>query len=307
MIKTRSLPLESTVGGFTIKSTLGLALLIAVISACSDKPDASSKALAIINGKEITTSEFDLRWSQIPDYARKTFAGPTGRRKFLEELINHELLLQEAKTRGFDRDRAFLERVERFKERSLLERLRIEEVDVLVKVTMEEMKAYYAANAATFTAPGEFRASHIVVKTQEEAFDLKKRLTQGEDFATLARKVSLDLFTRYKGGDLGFIKKGQTMPQFEKVLLALKVGETSLPVATPFGHHIIKLVERTPGAPLSFEEAKEQVREELLNEKRRQRYDEFVALLRSKAKLRVADIPTPVSEIPAASPAAATP
>src|SRR6059036_1276227 len=140
MIKTRSLPLESTVGGFTIKSTLGLALLIAVISACSDKPDASSKALAIINGKEITTSEFDLRWSQIPDYARKTFAGPTGRRKFLEELINHELLLQEAKNRGFDRDRAFLERVERFKERSILERLRIEEVDVLVKVTMEEIR-----------------------------------------------------------------------------------------------------------------------------------------------------------------------
>jgi len=303
MIKNRPLPLESTVGGLTIKSTLGLALLIAVISACSDKPDASSKALAIINGKEITASEFDLRWSQIPDYARKTFAGPTGRRKFLEELINHELLLQEAKNRGFDRDRSFLERVERFKERSLLERLRIEEVDVQVKVSMEEMKAYYAANAAT----GEFRASHIVVKTQDEAFDLKKRLTQGEDFATLARKLSLDLFTRYKGGDLGFIKKGQTMPQFEKVLLALKVGETSLPVATPFGHHIIKLVERTPGAPLSFEEAKEQVREELLNEKRRQRYDEFVAFLRSKAKLRVADIPTPVSEIPAASPAAATP
>jgi peptidyl-prolyl cis-trans isomerase C len=97
------------------------------------------------------------------------------------------------------------------------------------------------------------------------------------------------------------------MPQFEKVLLALKVGETSLPVATPFGYHIIKLVDRTPGAPLSFEEAKEQVREELLNEKRRKRYEEFVASLRGKAKLRVADILTPVLEIPAASPSAATP
>src|SRR5207245_3099085 len=121
-------------------------------------------------------------------------------------------------------------------------RLGIEEVDVLLKESMAEMRASYAANPASFTAPGEFRASHIVVKTQEEAFDLKKRLTQGEDFAALARKVSLDLFTRYKGGDLGFIKKGQTMPQFEKVLRALKVGETSLPAATPSGHHIIKLV-----------------------------------------------------------------
>src|SRR5256885_11496821 len=91
MIKSRPLPLESTVGGLTIKSTLGLALLIAVISACSDKPDASSKALAIINGKEITASEFDLRWSQIPDYARKTFAGPTGRKKFLDKLLQEFL------------------------------------------------------------------------------------------------------------------------------------------------------------------------------------------------------------------------
>src|SRR5438309_11807435 len=113
MIKNRPLPLESTVGGLTIKSTLGLALLIAVISACSDKPDASSKALAIINGKEITASEFDLRWSQIPDYARKTFAVPTGRRKFLEEIINDELLLQEANKRGVDRDRPFSACVER--------------------------------------------------------------------------------------------------------------------------------------------------------------------------------------------------
>jgi len=290
-----------------VKRTLGLALLLAVISACSDKTDASSKALAIINGKEITASEFDLRWSQIPDYARKTFAGPEGRKKFLEELINHELLLQEAKKRGFDRDRALSERVERFKERSFMERLRIEEVDSQVKVTREEMKAYYAANAANYTAPDEQRVSHIVVKTPDEALDLKKRLNQGEDFATLARKVSLDLSTRYKGGDLGFIKKGQTLPQFEKVLLTLKVGGVSQPFATPFGYHIIMLVDRTSGAFLSFEDAKEQVREELLNEKKRKRYEEFVASLRAKAKLRVADVPIPVSEVPVAVPAAAMP
>jgi len=290
-----------------LKRTLGLALLLAVISACSDKTDASSKALAIINGKEITASEFDLRWSQIPDYARKTFAGPEGRKKFLEELINHELLLQEAKKRGFDRDRALSERVERFKERSFMERLRIEEVDSQVRVTREEMKAYYAANAANYTAPDELRVSHIVVKTQDEALDLRKRLNQGEDFATLARKVSLDLSTRYKGGDLGFIKKGQTLPQFEKVLLTLKMGGISQPFATPFGYHIIMLVDRTSGAFLSFEDAKEQVREELLNEKKRKRYEEFVASLRAKAKLRVADVQIPVSEVPVAAPAAAMP
>ena len=280
--------------------TLGLALLLAALSACSDKPEDSTKALAIINGKEITASEFDLRWSQLPEFARKTYAGPDGRKKFLEELITRELLLQESRKRGLDRDRALVERVERFKERSVLDHLMREEVDSRITVTLEEMKAYYAANPGSFTAPDDLRASHILIKTEEDALDVKKRLDQGEDFAALARKVSLDLSTKFKGGDLGPIKKGQTVPQFEKTLLALKVGETSHPVTTQFGYHVIKLNDRTTGAPLSFEDAKDQVKEQIQVEKKRKRFDELVASLRAKAKLRVADVPIPISEVPAA-------
>lgn len=286
---------------------LGLALLLAAFSACSDKPEDSTKALAIINGKEITASEFDLRWSQLPDFARKTYEGPDGRKKFLEELITRELLLQESRKRGLDRDRALVERVERFKERSILDHLMREEVDSRVTVTLEEMKAYYAANPGGFTAPDDMRASHILVKTEEEALDVKKRLDQGEDFAALARKISLDLATRFKGGDLGPVKKGQTIPQFEKTLLALKVGETSHPVATQFGYHIIKLNDRATGASLSFDDAKDQVKEQIQVEKKRKRFDELVASLRAKAKLRVADVPIPISEVPAAGPASGTP
>lgn len=285
----------------------GLALLLAAFSACSDKPEDSTKALAIINGKEITASEFDLRWSQLPEFARKTYAGPDGRKKFLEELITRELLLQEARKRGIDRDRTLVERVERFKERSVLDNLMREEVDSRITVTQEEVKAYFAANPGSFTAPDELRASHILVKTEEDALDVKKRLDQGEDFPALAKKMSLDLATRFKGGDLGTIKKGQTIPQFEKTLLALKVGEISHPVATQFGYHIIKLNDRTAGAPLSFEDAKDQVKEQIQIEKKRKRFDELVASLRAKAKLRVADVPVPVSEVPAASPAAGAP
>ncbi len=286
---------------------LGFACLLAALGACSDKPADSSKALAIINGKEITTSEFDLRWSQVPEYARKTYAGTDGRKKFLEELITRELLLQEAKKRGLDRDRSLAERVERFKERSVLDVLMREEVDARVTVTVEEIKAYYAANPGSFTAPDEMRASHILVKSEEEAMDVKKRLDDGEDFAALARKVSLDLATRFKGGDLGPIKKGQTIPQFEKALLPLKNGEVSKPVATQFGWHIIKLNDRTTGAALSFDEAKDQVKEQLMVEKKRKRFDELVASLRAKAKLRVADVPIPVSEVPAGGTATGTP
>lgn len=290
-------------GRFWIR-TVGVAVLLSVTVACGEKSDGSSKALAIINGKEITAGEFDLRWSQVPEFARKTYEGADGRKKFLDELITREILLQEAKKRGIDRERALLERVERFKERTLLDSLMREEVDARVTVTQEEIKAYYDANQGNFTATDELRASHILVKTEAEATDLKKRLDRGDDLSSLARKVSLDAATKSKGGDLGVVKRGQTVPAFEKALLSLKVGEISNPVPTQFGYHLIKLVDRTPGLPLSFEEAKEQVREQVLIEKKRKRFDELVASLRAKAKLRVADVPIPVSEAPAATPAA---
>jgi peptidyl-prolyl cis-trans isomerase C len=283
-----------------------LALLLAA-SACSDKPAGPPKALAVVNGKEITVGEFDLRWSQMPEFARKSYGSPEGRKKFLEELVTRELLLQEAKKRGLDHDRALVERVERFKERSILDNLMKEEVDSRVTVTQEEIKNFYTTHSENFTAPPALRVSHILVKTEADALDLKKRLNEGEDFAGLARKVSLDLTTRYRGGDLGVIKPGQMVPQFEQAVRHLKIGEISAPVATQFGYHIIKLNDRPAGTAQTFEETKDQVKDQLLLEKKRKRFDELVASLRAKAKLRVADVPIPVPDAPAAGPAATAP
>ncbi len=83
-------------------------MLVLTLGACGEKPEGPAQALAIINGKPLTVSEFDLRWSQLPEYARKKYPGVEGRKKFLDELIDREVLLQEAKKRGIDRDRALL-------------------------------------------------------------------------------------------------------------------------------------------------------------------------------------------------------
>jgi peptidyl-prolyl cis-trans isomerase C len=300
MIKIQKLPDSLR----PILKTACAVMLVLTLGACREKPEGPAQALAIINGKPLTVSEFDLRWSQLPEYARKKYPGVEGRKKFLDELIDREVLLQEAKKRGIDRDRALLERLERFKERSLLDVLMREEVDSRVTVSPQEMKAYHEANPGSFTAPDEFRASHILVKTEAEAIDLKKRLAGGEDFASLARKASVDATTKSKGGDLGIVKKGQTVPEFEKALLTLKPGEISEPVATQFGYHLIKLVERTTGPVLSYEDAKEQIKEQVLIEKKQKRFKELIAALRANAKLRVLDTPIPDSNPRAASPAA---
>ena len=289
MIKIPKLRKGSSVTQF-VKIGCGLTLFL-MVGGCGGNSEDPAQALAIVNGKTITLSEFELRWSQLPEYVRKNYAGPEGRKKFLNELIDREMLLQEAKKRGIDRDRNLLERVERFKEHTMLEALRREAVDSQVTVTPEELQGYYDTHRDSFLASEEFRVSHILVKTAGEAADLKKRSTQGEDFSSLARKASLDASTKSNGGDLGKIKKGQTVPEFEQAVLKLKPGEVSEPVATQFGYHLIKLIERRPGPPLSFEQAKAQVKEYILIEKKRTRLDELIASLRAKSQLRVSDSP----------------
>jgi peptidyl-prolyl cis-trans isomerase C len=301
MIRTQKFRNRSSVQ--SLLTTASVALVLFLLVACGQKPEDPGQALAIINGKPITISEFDVRWSQLPEYARKKYPGAEGRKRFLDELIDREVLLQEARKRGIDRDRTVLERLERFKERSILDVLVREEVDARVTVSPEEMKTYYEAHADNFTAPEEFRASHILVKTEAEAADLKKRLAQGEDFAALARKVSVDTTTRSKGGDLGVLKKGQTVPEFEMALVMLNPGVVSQPVATHFGYHLIKLVERVPGPPMSYDSAKDQVKDQVLIEKKQKRFKELVTSLRANAKLRVPDGPIPDSPPRAAGPA----
>ncbi len=89
---------------------------------------------------------------------------------------------------------------------------------------------------------GEIKASHILVKTKEEAEEIIKELKGGGDFAKIAKEKS-ECPSKQNGGDLGYFGKGMMVPEFEKAAFALKVGEISKPVQTQFGWHVIKRTE----------------------------------------------------------------
>jgi parvulin-like peptidyl-prolyl isomerase len=89
---------------------------------------------------------------------------------------------------------------------------------------------------------GEIKASHILVKTKEEAEEIIKELKDGGDFAKIAKEKS-ECPSKQNGGDLGYFGKGAMVPEFEKAAFALKVGEISKPVQTKFGWHVIKRTE----------------------------------------------------------------
>ena len=84
------------------------------------------------------------------------------------------------------------------------------------------------------------RASHILVKTEDQAKQIMKRLTDGEEFAAVAKRFS-SCPSGKKGGDLGWFGKGMMVPEFEKIAFEEEVGKVVGPVKTQFGYHVIKV------------------------------------------------------------------
>jgi foldase protein PrsA len=102
----------------------------------------------------------------------------------------------------------------------------------------------------------QVKVSHILVKDEAKAKELKAKIDGGADFATLAKENSEDEGSKVNGGDVGVIVPGKMVPEFEEAALKLKVNEVSEPVKSQFGYHIIKATERKEYSELSEEEQK---------------------------------------------------
>lgn len=176
-------------------------------------------------------------------------------------------------------------------------------------VTDKDIQDYYDQNKESFSTPEQVRASHILVKTKEEADAILKQLKDGADFATIAKEKSLDTGTKDAGGDLNYFGKGQMDPAFEKAAFELKVGETSQPVQSAYGFHIIKVTDHKQAASPTFEEKKEDIKNILMMSKINELAQPFIEELKSKAKIENSLVKEDKQEGAAATeePAASTP
>ncbi len=129
-----------------------------------------------------------------------------------------------------------------------------------VTVTEKEIKDYFERYKTNFAKPEEIRASHILLRTEEEARVVLSQLEVGAGFAELARRESIDSITADNAGDVGFFSRGRMTPAFEKAAFALEVGEISEVVKTPYGYHIIKVIEKKPAQEPNLELAREEIR-----------------------------------------------
>jgi peptidyl-prolyl cis-trans isomerase D len=140
-----------------------------------------------------------------------------------------------------------------------------EEIEAFSEASPGRIEQRYQERLDEFSQPEEIRARHILLigeQALQRAEGALARIGEGEEFADLARELSEDIATKEGGGDLGFFPRGRMLPQFEEVAFALQPGETSSPVETARGVHLIQMEERRAG----FERTREEVTSELAQE-----------------------------------------
>lgn len=273
--------------GIPLTCGLFVTLLLATISGCSQASE-EFRIVATVNGKAISESEFDYRWSELSDAARSRYDRQGGKKKFLHDLISREVLLQEARRQGLDQSLALRERMERVKEQLILDELMKDAASQPVQISDAELDAYYQSHDDMLLAARQIRGAQIVMANVFQAKDLKHQISQGWNFSKLAQRYSLDEKTKADGGEFNFTRKGVLDPAIEQFLLTQKPGAISDPVETTAGFHLVKVVSRDPDEAKHIEAVRQQLKRELYAEKRRKQVEDVLAKLRSAATIRMA-------------------
>lgn len=252
-------------------------------------PQAEERVVAFVNGKPITQTEFDHEWADLPDATKARYEKEGGRQVFLKELVDHEMLLQEARRQGLDLDDAIRDRVRRYKEKLLIDELLKDRMKTTVELTKDELDRYYEQHASELLTPLKVRVAQMLLPNYPAAKDLETQVNRGGDFGKFAQRYSIDYKTKAKGGDLGPYRKGLVIPEVDDAIRTLKPGMISAPIKAESGYYLVMITALEPEIIQADLAKRERLRQELLYLKRKQYFDSVIAEIKGKAVVRLAD------------------
>lgn len=287
-----------------------IAALTVAVAGCSKKADEASEepqewpkhglteaqageVLAKVGDRTITVGEFAERLASQSPYLRARFESPERRREFLDNLIRFELLVYEAKRRGY----ADNPEIVRARRNAMIQQLIKREVDeplAETPITDAEVEAVYEANPTEFDRPEQLRASHVLVtneaRGQKVLATAKKADIAG--FRKLAREQSEDEATKDDGGDLRFFEAdGEGAPSKAIRKAAFSIGKVGAVypelIEDDDGYHVIMLTGRRPALTRTFEQAKRAIRHKLTRERKNASMEALMERLRQDIKVEV--------------------
>lgn len=232
---------------------------------------SENQIVAIVNGKEISKQDVDNFIDQIMEpHMAMQLQSPEGMQRVINELVNQELIYLDAVDSNFEAESDFQE-VLAIQKVGLLKNYAINKVISKITATEDELKAFYEDNKERFKKQGLLQASHILVDDEEKAKSIIDELDGGLDFAEAAKTYS-SCPSKDQGGNLGEFTKGQMVPEFETAAFSMEEGQTSAPVKTQFGYHIIKVTKKTPESISAYEEVKDQINAQVIGSKQQAAY-----------------------------------
>lgn len=294
---------------------LAATALVAVGCGSSDPKAVPSNGVAVVASQTITKADFDRLIEQAKRTAKQqkrdfpkagTPEYATLRRQALDFLIQRAEFEQEAEKLGIKiTDKQIDERLKQLKDQfyegkeeryqkaisdlglsdeqvrndvraQLIEEKIFEKITAAVKISDKQIQDHYNKNKQQYQQAASRDVRHILVKTKKTADDLHRQLTNGGNFAALAKKHSQDPGSKGQGGKLT-VTRGQTVPEFDKVAFSLKKGELAKPVKTQYGWHIIEALTEVKAATTTpFAQVKEAIRQQLLQQERTQAMRDWV-------------------------------
>jgi peptidyl-prolyl cis-trans isomerase C len=268
------------------RTILGVALLI-VLSACGPKPTtpvaAAPRAVATVGGQPVSQALFD-------DYVQKRTGQPPNKvdsglkQRLLEDLI----AIEAAAAAEAQSPKPNIEQEVELDRLEVLGKAAADSAGVYATPSDQELQTTYQAYVTAQPAQ-EYHVAHILVATEALAVRAIDDLNHGKDFAALAEERSAD-DSKSRGGDLGWISPGHLPKAFTDSVSSLKPGQyIKQPVQTPFGWHIIKLIEIRPATTPTFEQVKAQLVINLQQERR----EKFIQAVLSKTTIERVTPKTP--------------
>lgn len=278
---TRFLPRRSVL---TAIGSFVLPIVVIAGTSCERRSLTSksepSSVLVRVNEQTLTEREF---LAFLPEDYRDVMTSEE-LQEYLDRWIVTQLLYDEGIRSGFGRSPDVEVRLEQYRKDLVADQVVQKVIQDRAVVTDEEVRAYYEAHAREYFT--EYRVSHILLNTLEDAQKVKAEIPE-LSFAYLARKYSVDEHSG-AGGDLGYLSRGNMIPEFEGVVFEMQLGEVSDIIESEFGYHIIKIVDiREAREELEFDDVKDEISNKLMLERREAVYDSVVTALRSRADVEI--------------------
>lgn len=244
---------------------------------------SEKQLVAIVNGKEITREEVLKFLNDMGPQMAMQFQSPEGIQRVIEEMVSQELLYLDAKENNLHKEAEYKELLETT-EVNLLKNYAFNKAVASDQPTEDELEDYYNNNKNLFGSPETIKASHILVESEDKANEIAEELDGGLAFEEGAVKYST-CPSKDEGGRLGEFGRGQMVKEFEDAAFSMEIGTISKPVKSQFGYHIIYLEDKTPATEKTFEEARNDVLNQVQRTRQQEKYLNKVNQLKEAYKV----------------------